>query len=71
MKFDRIVEGNVLNNMLKVPADRRTGSGEAFKGDFFQFFLNISKTMQVRRKILVTKLNYVKFPIKMLFALFM
>ena len=52
-KIGRIVERNVLNNILKVFAYRRwagAGGGQ-LKGAFSSFFLNISKTMQLEEKI--------------------
>ena len=71
-KFGRIVEENVLNNILKVSADRRwaEGRGGAFERGFLQFFLNNLKTMQIRRKNPSTILNCVKLPIKILLTFF-
>ena len=47
------------------------GAGKTFEGGFFQFFLNILKTMQIRRKNPNTVLNCVKFPVKILLTFFL
>ena len=47
----------------KSPRRREVNRGAG--GGSFQFFLNISKIIKVRKKSSITKLNYVKFPVKM------